>query len=1348
MRKIFLILSFFTTIYGFSQPIANFTVSHTIACVGDTVTMTSTSTLSSEIVNYIWSAQGAVVDSYQGPNATSFSFVYSNPGTFSFSLIVQDQDGGSSTKVSPDAIVIHPNPVATIVSSNLSCTLPFQLSFSNTGSTTGSEIQSNWQFPSGSPATFTGNQTSVSYANEGNFTASLTILNTTTGCFDTELKPLILTDFIADFEVPATFCKGVSIQLFDSTSTGVNQWTWTSSGGTITNSTSQNPFITFNQAGTFTITLTANNTSASCQDIITKTITVTELPVVSYNQNLTFGCADKTVVFSNTTPNAAGSTFIWDFGDGTPAFTGLTPPPHNYLQNNKMFFPVLTRTDANGCVNTFTGDTIYFFPPEAHMTATPPLGCAPMLVQFTDVSYSPEQIVSWLWNFDDGTTSTLQNPTHSFPCGTYNVSLTITTVTGCTDITFMTDQILNLAGASVTTVQDNIFIFKQMSDSTVFRNFSNNGSNDFQYPTIRYGEIVNNTFTYTPSLACQNEPFIFTGIAPTCPPENDIEYTWHFEGFGTGTSVEPVFTKIFFDTLHTTTPIDVGLEADYRGCITPLNTLTDIIYLKGPVSNFLTSGTFCNIGPGPHTINVDDSQSIYGHIGDYIFEGTQVVEDQDDDDVDVLYVWGDGTSDFIDDDNLLEDANKGAISHIYNGYGTYVIKQYITNHTTACIDSSEQTIHISFIDADLLINDSLCRLSHYTIPVTSDAPADHATISYHITRNGVSTGFPSTGIGQTNLAPTTSPFYFVENTAGFTTIDLVATNSVGCQATVTKIIRVLELPTADITLIDDTVCIGALGFFTPENSSHGDFQNGWLEFQWTINNNEAYFESYDLDTQSYIVNNQINVSLVVVDSFGCVSNNIATKTIKTQKPTASFSTNQYLCNDINELMDGSASIGNEPLTYEWFLDGVPVPNSNTDSLYNVITVSPPDILSKNYTYTLIVTDDRGCQDVLDKNVYVSNPRVDSVATVFSATSVDLSGNFTCPDVYTDFDLYYTSDQVVTDFQWSFGNDFDTDIDSYNQNPSGTQYYQAGSYAYSVLLTEPVTGCIFGDSLDPFLTIGGPTAELLVTPDPLDICGLRFMFQILNPSDNLDEWTWSLGDGTIVSSLDSANTFYHTFLDADHENPSIIIKDSASGCDIKIPNPIEIYENSLDALFTINPENPIVELDMLFDDFSTTNPNSPIVSWFWDFGDGTTLNSSNSNSVNHVYLNEDSQLVTLTITDNKGCTDQYSLPIDLFTVNLVLPNIITNAGNKGVNSWFSLFEDIFSDYELIIVNRWGNVVQKSNKDPLNPLYLWNGRDYKSDEICSDGVYFYVIEGRLINGKQVKLQDFLTLSGGKF
>lgn len=67
--------------------------------------------------------------------------------------------------------------------------------------------------------------------------------------------------------------------------------------------------------------------------------------------------------------------------------------------------------------------------PAAKFSATPVEGPAPLMVQFYD--YSDGYPETWAWNFGDGTTSTEQNPVHTYAAaGVYDVALTITNPVG------------------------------------------------------------------------------------------------------------------------------------------------------------------------------------------------------------------------------------------------------------------------------------------------------------------------------------------------------------------------------------------------------------------------------------------------------------------------------------------------------------------------------------------------------------------------------------------------------------------------------------------------------------------------------------------------------------------------------------------------------------------------------------------------------------------------------------------------------------------------------------------------------------------------------------------------------
>lgn len=69
---------------------------------------------------------------------------------------------------------------------------------------------------------------------------------------------------------------------------------------------------------------------------------------------------------------------------------------------------------------------LVYLSPVAGFTYTPLTSFAPLAVTFTDTSVSMVPVTSWSWDFGDGTSSTLQNPVHSYAvAGTGTVVLHI-----------------------------------------------------------------------------------------------------------------------------------------------------------------------------------------------------------------------------------------------------------------------------------------------------------------------------------------------------------------------------------------------------------------------------------------------------------------------------------------------------------------------------------------------------------------------------------------------------------------------------------------------------------------------------------------------------------------------------------------------------------------------------------------------------------------------------------------------------------------------------------------------------------------------------------------------------------
>ena len=105
--------------------------------------------------------------------------------------------------------------------------------------------------------------------------------------------------------------------------------------------------------------------------------------------------------------------------------------------------PPADPTLLTGACSSGIGETILPGAPIAAFSADVYSGAAPLTVAFTDLS--SDTPTSWLWEFGDGTTSTIQHPTHIFPAGTYAVRLTATNDYGSSSY----DSTIIVTGAQV-----------------------------------------------------------------------------------------------------------------------------------------------------------------------------------------------------------------------------------------------------------------------------------------------------------------------------------------------------------------------------------------------------------------------------------------------------------------------------------------------------------------------------------------------------------------------------------------------------------------------------------------------------------------------------------------------------------------------------------------------------------------------------------------------------------------------------------------------------------------------------------------------------------------------------------
>jgi PKD repeat protein len=313
-----------------------------------------------------------------------------------------------------------PNPVSGQIMT--SGGLPVQFTDTSLG---GPMINWTWNFGDGSPLDHAINP-SHSYVTAGIFPVNLIVWNVTdfsTVSHNVTIEPLAQFTPLTPVNV-APF----NVQFTDTSFGQPNIWTWRFGDGNT--STIQNPSNIYTHSGLYMVNLTVERNGRTNSSI---NGTVTVNPAADYTINPSPGNVSNTFQFNGTTTGAPVINYTWFFGDGNSQIQAVpgnqsNATPHSYSVANTY----LTNLTVFGNMGTKSATvekslTVY---PVAQFSA-PSNTVAGRQVQFTDTSLGDIANVnsgpgSWLWNFGDGATSAVQNPTHIFGAGRFTVTLTVT----------------------------------------------------------------------------------------------------------------------------------------------------------------------------------------------------------------------------------------------------------------------------------------------------------------------------------------------------------------------------------------------------------------------------------------------------------------------------------------------------------------------------------------------------------------------------------------------------------------------------------------------------------------------------------------------------------------------------------------------------------------------------------------------------------------------------------------------------------------------------------------------------------------------------------------------------------
>jgi gliding motility-associated-like protein len=551
------------------------------------------------------------------------------PVTFTIS-----EDG--CTESYTDYVQVFPKPIADFgLASPVSCTVnPVQFLDSSICPT---PLTYLWDLGNGSTSTL--RNPVATYPDVGTYNVSL-IVTSQYGCKDTVTLPAslaVLPPPIASF-VSSPNCTDYQYN-FSDISIGASTYLWNFGDPTTTLdvSSSGSPVWVYPDSGTYTVTLIINPGS-SCTDT---SIVTLYLP---HFLDPKFTPPPAQCEGSRFNFNAGGSyygtgTFSWNFGSSATPATSSAEDPTDIIFNTAGTIPVTFTVTENGCSLSYTDNITVYKKPVADFGLSSPLSCILNPIRFNDSSITDTPL-NYNWNFGNGLTSTLQNPTTTYPSvGNYNVQLIVTSQHGCKD-TLDSPASLNVLPPPVPAFSHSTTCFSNQI------NFIQNSVGAYTY-TWNFGDLTttgdasslaaplwvySDSGTYTVIMtvnagsSCQgadtnmihvNPPLIPSYIAPPgeCIDDNSFDFKpgGSYMGNGTfnwnfGSHANPSTSnienplQIVFDTVGT---FPVAVTISENGCTTTVSGLVDV-YPK-PVAYYEITTTFgCALQP---VYFIDDSQS-------------------------------------------------------------------------------------------------------------------------------------------------------------------------------------------------------------------------------------------------------------------------------------------------------------------------------------------------------------------------------------------------------------------------------------------------------------------------------------------------------------------------------------------------------------------------------------------------------------------------------------------------------------------------------------------------------------------------------------------------------------------
>jgi gliding motility-associated-like protein len=1171
-------------------PGVQFTASSTNGCLPFTGKFSDQSTAGTgNITKWEWNFGDGTTSNEQAP-----THVYTTQGTFNVSLRTTNSAGCAAVLIKESYIKTNGTLKANFTTNSVTnCSPPVTINYTNTSVGSGI-VSTRWSFGDNSAGSTAANPSHV-FNSPGTYNVKLVVTNQT-GCVDSIVVPTVVGNVNVSFTAPDTACQGSAVNIVNTSTPATASAIWQFGDGTTANTV--NVSKVFNTPGNVSIKLI--NNFGACRDSLTKTIFVRPNPPVDFTYNApAAGC--KVPVTATFTSQATGATsYIWDFGDSTTS--SIANPSHDYKSYGN-YSVRLTTTTANGCTSTVFKENVVSIAPIRinPLQNLPYSGCAPYSHTFRATTNSTQPVASYLWNFGDNTTSTDSTPNHTYStAGQYDVTLVITTQAGCKDSLKMVAAVVlgkrPVADFSATPLnscaQDSV-TFKNTSTGTIDSYtwlFGDNTTSSLENPRHHFGDtgyfsislIVGNNKCYD-TLTKKNyvnilPPIAIFRVLPNCDTPFLKKFvntsigaqtnTWSFGDGTTSTDSSPVHTYPAPGLYR------VSLKVTNGNCS---NEFKDSIYVVDEHPSFtIDDTTVCkNVQVNFTATNINVANI-------------------------AAYTWN-----FGDSTNPVTTTQPTA-SHIYTRSGNLVPSLTITDKAGCKKTVSNATGIVVFgPTAAFQSPEGACVNTRVTFTNQSQ-PSIYFPIARYII---------DYGDGARDSAATFA-FAHTYTAARTYTVSLTAIDANGCMDVITKQNAIIiTKPVAAFVLPDSLAC----------NNSAVRFQNtsSAIEATYLWSFGDGTTSTNANPTHAYNNEGLYNVSLSLVDKFGCTDTATKASAIAIRKARASFTLSDSIINCPPALVK-FFSTSTFASAVRWdFGDGV-VSNVDTPNHYF--------LAAGTYRVKLVAQGFGACADSIFKTVVVKGP----------SGSFSYSPLSSCAPASVTFTGEANNN---THYVWDFGDGTIT-----NKALSISHVYTTiGRYLPKLLLQDTVLGCTISVFGKDSITVTGVNANIKsIQSHFCDSATLQFFDSSRVQFDAISSYSWNFGDATVSSQANPVHRY-----NAPGIYPVRLTVRTANGC-VDTSNNIFIKVVKSPDL-TVTAANRICLNQPA--SFSAAASDTSALSWLWNFGNGNT--STLQNPLTQNYTAAGTYSVYTRVTNSSGCADSVR---NTLTVN---PLPIVDAGADSI-----------------------------------------------------------------------------------